>query len=523
LRTVVVAFSLFACQLAPPAGFAQTPPKPADWTALRPIDGPPANPPELTTVRPGAEPVVPGIPDEIRNLIETGQFAQAIEKLEALKASGGDLARGLDTKTLAWQIEKLRRYERDYSLTRAELLDELKERMRNFNEDELDTWIEQGLVDRMRIDGQVRFAGSTVSNLFFLSADLRRRDNDESEGALQKYVSELVSTLQADHEREGKTLIDPQRYRVKMVLSAFTPAERDGQTLRCWMPYLREYDFITDLQLVEADPKPVKVAPSDARQRTVYFEKTAKADQRTTFTLVYAFTAWARVNTIDDESVQPIDPQDPALKPWLREAPHVRFSPEMQALQKEIAGDEANPARLARRFYNWISNNVRYSYAREYSSLDDIGLYCASRRAGDCGQEALAFITLCRMSGIPARWQSGWTCYPDWRGLHDWTEIHLAPYGWVPVDPYMGIWATRYMDALNRKEQIAVRDFYFGSMDAHRLPANADHSAPFNPPKKGFRSDDVDNQRGELEWADGTNLYFHEYKRSMTITPIENK
>ena len=46
--------------------------------------------------------------------------------------------------------------------------------------------------------------------------------------------------------------------------------------------------------------------------------------------------------------------------------------------------------------------------------------YCASRLRGDCGVQALTFITMCRIAGIPARWQSG--LYADWRSAdsHDW-------------------------------------------------------------------------------------------------------
>jgi hypothetical protein len=56
----------------------------------------------------------------------------------------------------------------------------------------------------------------------------------------------------------------------------------------------------------------------------------------------------------------------------------------------------------------------------------------------DCGQEALLFITLCRLNGIPAHWETGWTTGPD-KNMHDWCEIYLAPYGWVPADVSYGL------------------------------------------------------------------------------------
>jgi len=138
---------------------------------------------------------------------------------------------------------------------------------------------------------------------------------------------------------------------------------------------------------------------------------------------------------------------------------------------------------------------------------------------GDCGQEALLFITLCRLNGIPARWQSGWDTFPGVEDIHDWTEIYLAPYGWLPVDPYMSIFATQYADRLAPAERREVRDFYFGGRGQWRMAANADHEQTLVPAKKSFRSDDVDFQRGELE-CEGRNIYFNHYHYNFVVKEL---
>ncbi len=502
---------------------APAPPPPRREAPLAPVDGFPANPADEIVARPGANPLLPGIPLDAASLIDEGQFDAAARLLEKLLQSPESTTKPLDPKIVDRQIEKLRRYRKDYTVSSSDLVQALNKRMRDFKEAELEVWISQGLVDRMAIDGKVFFADPTVSNLFYLSPELRKRQITDSEGELNRFTRDLVKALKKEAADTGKSMLAPRRFHAEMTLRAKAVPDRDGQTLRCWMPFPREYPFISDIKILKTEPSPKLIAPPDAPQRTVYFERVARADSPTTFSLVYEFTALARVNGIDDEKVQPVKADDPIAREFTREEAHVKFTPELRALHTQIAGNERNPARLARAFYLWVSNNIRYSYAREYSTLDNLSQYCAARRAGDCGQEALVFIALCRMAGIPARWQSAWTCYPLWRGMHDWTEIYLPPYGWVPVDPYMGIWATRYMETLTPAERIEIRDFYFGSMDSYRLPANAAHSAPFTPAKKGWRSDDVDNQRGELEWADGTNLYFGDFKSSMKITDVTEK
>ena len=44
---------------------------------------------------------------------------------------------------------------------------------------------------------------------------------------------------------------------------------------------------------------------------------------------------------------------------------------------------------------------------REYYAIPNISEYCAVNQKGDCGVQALLFITLCRMANIPAEWESG--------------------------------------------------------------------------------------------------------------------
>jgi len=53
-------------------------------------------------------------------------------------------------------------------------------------------------------------------------------------------------------------------------------------------------------------------------------------------------------------------------------------------------------------------------------------------------------------------------------------------------------------------------------MDHFRLVANTDISSELIPAKKHFRSDIVDNQRGEVEWRE-TNLYYDKWDYELTV------
>lgn len=161
----------------------------------------------------------------------------------------------------------------------------------------------------------------------------------------------------------------------------------------------------------------------------------------------------------------------------------------------EILGGERNPVRKARKIYDFITTRVLYSFVRSYLLMENISEYAAKNLKGDCGVQAILFITLCRMAGIPARWQSGLVVSGLHTGCHDWAQFYVAPYGWVFADPSFGGSAYRQGD-------LERWNYYFGNLDIYRMPANSAIQSEFEPPKKQLRADPVDSQTGEIEYED---------------------
>ena len=116
-------------------------------------------------------------------------------------------------------------------------------------------------------------------------------------------------------------------------------------------------------------------------------------------------------------------------------------------------------------------------------------------RKGDCGIHSLLFITLCRIAGIPAQWESGLEASPTYVGEHDWVRFFIQDLGWLYADPAGGVLAyvRKSYDRWN---------FFFGNVDPYRIPINDRFQHDFYPKKQHWRIDPYDNQCGEMEYED---------------------
>ena len=423
-------------------------------------------------------------------------------------------------KQLEFELDRLRRIKLDFPYTKSGLFDELKKSVQNLSAQEYEGWVREGRFDSREIDGQRFFMVASVSNLFFRYPELyARRLPAKNRVAFETRQWETCVAIKKEALIEKNPYVLPKRFQVSMTVTANADAAPDGKTIRAWLPIPRRYPFQSDFELVSSSSPPKHVDEESSPARSIYLEQTAHKNKPTEFTIQYDYMIRGVWFDLATSAIAPVNSNDPAIKPFIQEGPHVRFTPEIRALSRQIAGEEQNPYLKAKKFYDWIAENIKYSFATEYSTIRNISEYCRSHGYGDCGQESLLFITLCRLNEIPARWQSGWTIFPGGKSNHDWTEIYLAPYGWVPVDPYMGIYATRYATTLSPEQRAELRDFYFGGLDQYRLIANSDHSQALSPIKQTMRSDDVDFQRGELEW-ENHNIYFDQFSYNLSAKEL---
>ncbi|HJR11136.1 MAG TPA: transglutaminase domain-containing protein [Rhodanobacteraceae bacterium] len=457
----------------------------------------------------GVPPVDPGNRDlgVVVELVTAGQFRNADGRIDAaLKQPGlSPSAR----RAFEFQRERMQRMRLDFSLTADQVEAKLRKQIPDLSDAEFARWDGHGLFEHMDIDGNRMYFNRAASNLFHLSAEAAARRKGGTvfvDSGLPKEVNDNYIDFDrqviAQAKATGKTSVLPQRVQVTQTLTVDADAVPAGKTVRAWIPYPRaDAGQQEDIRFVSSEPSTHRIAPESALQRTVHLEQPAQAGKPTVFKITYEVTLYAQYHAIDPSKVQP-EKITPELAPYVAErAPHVVFTEPLRVFSRQVVGDATNPYDIARRIYAAV-DEVPWAGAREYSTIPDISAYTLHAGHGDCGEQTLLLITLMRMNGIPARWQSGWTfTRGDYDDIHDWAEIYLAPYGWVPVDVTYG-----RLDS----DDPALKWFYLGGLDNYRVAFNDDFSRDFAPAKQHFRSDTVDSQRGEVEW-DGGNLYYDKW------------
>lgn len=123
-------------------------------------------------------------------------------------------------------------------------------------------------------------------------------------------------------------------------------------------------------------------------------------------------------------------------------------------MARKIASNKTNVLSIVEEFVGWIWNNIDYPPQDKPKISHEVPLYpnqTLLHGEGDCDDQAILFITFCRICGIPSYLQVG--CIygreftqeqSSWNGTvtsvlnhiawHGWAMVYVPPWGWLPVD-----------------------------------------------------------------------------------------
>lgn len=442
----------------------------------------------------------------------------------------------------SWERDLVQRLAVDFNRTEAEVKDYIAGYVPGVTDEQIAAWTASGKLESMEIGSRRMYFRNAGPNLFRIDTALAaiKAARKKAEKASETGVFQDSTPLEGHEAIDAKTvpaireqvqtrlferqpasghipadstafLALPKRMRVSFTLTVPAGTLRPGKTLRCWLPFPRQ-DVLrqTEVKFIEAGvdsmaypPDRITFSAPSCPHSSLYLEARTRRDKPTTFYEIFEYTSSGEWHPVDTAAVLPYRTENAEYREYTAEREcHILFTPAIRTLADSLTRGIGNPYLQAKALYTWV-DAIPWASAREYSTIENIPEYVLANRHGDCGQQTLLFMTLCRAKGIPTRWQSGLMMHPGAENLHDWCEIYFEGTGWVPVDVSFG--ATSYGGF-----------FFFGGIDPYRMVVNNDFGRPLDPVKKFPRSDTVDFQRGEVEWDCG-NLYYNQWDYSFDI------
>lgn len=419
----------------------------------------------------------------------------------------------------------------EYTLPFDEALAMVQEVIPKFTKEEFLTLQDESKIDWIYVNGEVRYFRRFLSTLLKVNEDLIRRAKDvRMESEMEETEESSIDTKEKRALKEVVFALKEKKqltYHFKIRASVTIKEQYFQPGKVCvHLPIPVDCSQVKAAKILRSEPNIAFVAKDKHPQRTVFFEENLQENR--TFSVEYEYDntivylepdenlvgltkqpSIAELISKDNDSTVFVNGNEKEIAQSVlyedlsEQAPHIMFTPYMRALAEEIIEGETNVYRKARRIYDFVTTKIKYSFMREYLTIENIPEYAALGGKGDCGVQALVFIVLCRIVGIPARWQSGLYTTPFTAGSHDWAQFYVAPYGWLFADCSFGGSAYREGD-------YDRWNFYFGNLDPFRMPANAAFQKEFDPPKKFLRADPYDNQRGEIEY-ETRGLAYHEF------------
>ena len=166
---------------------------------------------------------------------------------------------------------------------------------------------------------------------------------------------------------------------------------------------------------------------------------------------------------------------------------------QIRDIAKKIKG--SSKIEIVRNIYNYVLDNMEYLVLGE----KDLGAVQALIiKRGDCTEYSDLFAALCRAKGIPARVVTGFSVQSDTEtAKHNWVEVYLKEYGWVPFDPSKGdvplpalknkLFSTlepTYIYFSNIRNDKVLHEYHYCSFTYFGDPVSVTDTVNFEFPKK---------------------------------------
>jgi len=278
--------------------------------------------------------------------------------------------------------------------------------------------------------------------------------------------------------------------------------------VRVHLPAPINADWLFMGQVLDSSPEFRMISIEDHPQRSAWFDEVI--DENREFSITYAFESATEAIEPDPDEInktqQPGRAVDPEMIKEYEKINHCDCTSYTGPLAKKISiMDLASETWLKVPGIGEVAEltgigegGIEELWKTPGNLIKTIFDYCAGEKFKVSAENLSrneTLVTLMRACRVPARWQGGFRLKDGSAVAADWAIVHAAPYGWI------------YMDAQAAYESIGegdreLADFYFGGIDALRVPTASRLGAGHYPARDHRRSDEKYNLYGEAEFEE---------------------
>lgn len=409
-----------------------------------------------------------------------GGFSLDVDPVLKEAAAAADPARA---RLAAWRAQAVRS---EFPFDREAAERHLAEKVPELAAKDREAFLDDPRTERVTIDDTVYYFVSIDANVRYrnttlMRAAVARRGRDDPFVDQTKEIA-----FRSAAAPEWKSISRPVSYLVEGEFDIPRKEMPAEGLVKIWVPVAIQTACQDGARLLQVSPeKYVRALPEiDGEIGSLYLEvPLAGLAEDLRISVRSRFTHYEQRFRVDPEKVGPYDRESALYRTYTASRGNIAVTPEIAQRAREIVGKETNPYRAARLIYDYILQNLPYSFVPHLTVAvlkKPEAAYAHEFGYGDCGTQSMYFAALCRAIGIPARSTGGYQLIPGYSGPHFWAEFYLPNYGWIPVDPTIAEaadWAARLTD----EERGRYQDFCFGGQDAYRYITQRDVDVPLSP------------------------------------------
>lgn len=180
----------------------------------------------------------------------------------------------------------------EFSISEEEIISRLRKSIGEYSQEEKEMWEKNNWLEWRMIDGEKRYFNRSASNLNLIkNFHLKRalRDSLEAEDPGIVFRKEHAQSIIGASDNQHLPIIQAEMV-VKYTLTVVPNAVPEGETVKCWLPWPKEYNIRQqNIRFISASDNNYIMSPDSVIHRTIYMEAIAEKNKPVIFNASFSY------------------------------------------------------------------------------------------------------------------------------------------------------------------------------------------------------------------------------------------